>query len=403
MPEGFEVSDEKLWEATRSDDLDVRADALLSLAERFRFKEDFAEAKNLYAAARELFVELDSEALVARCTYNLGFCHYRLDEYEQAIVEMSKSLASGQEVNNSAAIAYSAGPLADSLSELGRIDEAIAAYQLSVEGFVEIEEHLLAAINSKALGDLHGQSGRTTQALECFIRSYNLFQQIGEAEGAARAKERMAAALIELGDFDQAIAHLRDALKVFEFIEEEERVAYTKYRIGCTLNLAERYDQAEAPLREASRWFRANKLWSKVARTEMNLCEALIFQNPKVENKEAKELLPRVLSFFESAGEHANLLSANSIEATRLLTIGKFPEAVEAWSQILVESINFGDDHYISLARLNLAEALAGDGLISQAKEQLSFVSRQSWNENKSAIDRYEAIQSRLQDINPLG
>lgn len=402
MPEGFEISDEKLWEATRSEDLDVRADALLALAERFRFREDYVEAKNLYAAARELFIELDKDALVMRCTYNLGYCHYRLDQYEETIVEMNKSLASGREVNNSASIAYSAGPLADSLSELGRIDEAIEAYELAVEGFVDIEENLLAAINCKSLGDLHGQSGRPTKALECFIRAYNLFQQAGEAEGAARSKDRMAAALIELGDFDQAIAHLRDALKVFEFIEEEERAAYTKYRIGCTYNLAEKYGQAEAPLREACKWFRANKLWSKVARTEMNLCESLIFQNPKVENYEAKELLPRVLSYFESAGEHANLLSANSIEATRLVKIEDFSKAIEAWSQILVESINLGDEHYISLARLNLAEALIGAGQHVAASEQLSFVSPQSWNENKSATDRYEAIQLRLQEANQL-
>ena len=394
MPEGFGVSDDDLWKATKSQDLDTRADALFELGERFRNRDDFAEAKNVFAAALDLYKSLDRLPEMVRSTYSLGFCQYRLDEYKEAVNNLSWSLKYAQELNDASAIAYSAGPLADSLSALGRAEEAIEAYDLAVDAFVEIEENFIAALNAKAVGDLHGQAGRPTRALECFIRSYNLFQLAGDAQGSARAKDRMAAALIDLGDYGQAISHLEGALNVFQFIEEEERTAYTKYRIGWTYNLAEQYDKAEAPLREAIAWFRKNELWSRAALAETQLCESLIFQDLKVENEEAKMLLPRIIDYFEFAGEQANVISATSLEASRLLHSGLFSQAVEAWSRLLVEAVNLGDSYYIGQVRLNLAEALVGDGQQSLAIEQLSLLPLDAWKENKPAMDRYQTIRS---------
>jgi tetratricopeptide (TPR) repeat protein len=397
MPEGFGVSDDDLWKATKSQDLDCRADALFELGERFRNRDDFAEAKNVFAASLDLYKSLDRLPEMVRSTYNLGFCQYRLDEYKEAVNNLSWSLKYAQELSDASAIAYSAGPLADSFSALGRSEEAIEAYDLAVDAFVEIEENFIAAINAKAVGDLHGQAGRPTRALECFIRSYNLFQLAGDAQGSARAKDRMAAALIDLGDYGQAISHLEGALNVFQFIEEEERTAYTKYRIGWTYNLAEQYDKAEAPLREAIAWFRKNELWSRAALAETQLCESLILQDLKVENEEAKMLLPRIIDYFEFAGEQANVISATSLEASRLLHAGLFSQAVEAWSRLLVEAINLGDPYYIGQVRLNLAEALVGDGQQSLAIEQLSLLPLDAWKENKPAMDRYQSIRSNAE------
>jgi tetratricopeptide (TPR) repeat protein len=394
MPEGFEMSDDDLWKATKSPDLDTRADALFELGERFRNRDDFAEAKNVFAAALDLYKSLDRLPEVVRSTYNLGFCLYQLDKYEEAINNLTWSLEYAKELNDASAIAYSAGPLADSLSALGRAEEEIEAYDLAIDAFVEIEENIIAALNAKAVGDLHGQAGRPSGALECFIRSYNLFQTAGDAQGSARAKDRIAAALIDLGDYEQAISHLAGAFNVFQFIEEEERCAYTKYRIVWTYNLAEQYDQAEAPLREAIAWFRQNELWSRAALAEMQLCESLIFQDLKVENEEVKKLLPRIIDYFEFAGEQANVIFATSLEASRLLQLGLFSQAVEAWYRLLVEASNLGDSFCIGQVRLNLAEALVGDGQKSLAIEQLSLLPLDAWKENKPAMDRYQTIRS---------
>ena len=120
MPEGFGVSDDDLWKATKSQDLDTRADALFELGERFRNRDDYAEAKNDFAAALDLYKSLDRLPEMVRSTYSLGFCQYRLDKYEDAINNLTWSLEYAKELNDASAIAYSAGPLADSLSALGR-------------------------------------------------------------------------------------------------------------------------------------------------------------------------------------------------------------------------------------------------------------------------------------------
>jgi hypothetical protein len=90
-----------------------------------------------------------------------------------------------------------------------------------------------------------------------------------------------------------------------------------------------------------------DELWSRAALAETQLCESLIFQDLKVENEELKMLLPRIIDYFEFAGEQANVISATSLEASRLLHSGLFSQAVEAWSRLLVEAINLGDSYYI--------------------------------------------------------
>jgi hypothetical protein len=126
----------------------------------------------------------------------------------------------------------------------------------------------------------------------------------------------------------------------------------------------------------------------------MQLCKSLIFQDLKVENEEVKKLLPRIIDYFEFAGEQANVIFATSLEASRLLQLGLFSQAVEAWYRLLVEASNLGDSFCIGQVRLNLAEALVGDGQKSLAIEQLSLLPLDAWKENKPAMDRYQTIRS---------
>ncbi len=388
-----EMPEEELWERSQSDELEDRADALLELAHRARNREDFQVAKSLFGSALDLFVELERDVDAGVATYSLGYCQYRLSEYEEAIESLKASLAKGQQINDSKAIAFSAGPLGDSYSAIGNTAQAITAYDLAVDTFVEIDEYTQAGITGLSLGELHGVEGRQTRALECFIRAFNVFQEGGDGYGSARAKDRMASALIELGDFDQALMHIKDALEIFTFMDKEERIAHMNYRLGWTLNIAGKYLQAEAPLRIAIALFRENQDFSRAGLAELQLAYSLIFRDLEADHSVAPGLLDRAAAYFDAAGEQVNVLVAHSITAERLMNEGSFFAAAELWRDILNRAISYEDGYSARSARASLVECLFQLGQNTEAKEILSEINAADWGENKPELDRIERIK----------
>lgn len=391
-----EVPDEELWTLSRSEDADVRADALLDLAHRARVRQDWKSAKSLYGSALNLFIELEKDSEIGRANYSYGYCLYRLGEYEEARDVLQTALDRGLTAHDPVVIAYSVGPLGDSLAALDRYEEAVAAYQLAVDAFEEAEEEAQAGINALSMGDLLGVMGEQTRALECFIRAFNLFQRDGDAFGGARAKDRMAAALIELGDYDQAIMHLRSALDVFEFLEVEDRIAYTKYRLGWTLNYAEKYLQSEKPLREAIAYFKSEEDYSRAALAECQLAMSLIYRDHEDAPEEAEAMLDRVAAYFDAAGEQVNVIVTESIVADRLMIAGLWQEAEALWRDLLARTIVYEDAKGSNTARLSLAECLLELGEVQQAEEVFEAVEPELWGENKPELERIEKVKTKL-------
>ena len=396
MPSHEEMPEEELWERSQSEDPAERADALMELAHRKRFAEDWGAAKNLYGSAMDLYDDLERLSDIGHAIYSLGFCQYRLSEYQDAVESLNRSLALGREINDSRVIAFSSGPLGDSYSALDKHEQAISAYELAVDAFEEIDDQVSAGINCLQLGELHGIASRQTKALECFIRAFNIFQVGGDAIGAARAKDRMASALIELGDYDQAILHIKDSLNTFEFTEQTGRTAHAHYRLGWTMNLASRYLQAEGPLQVAIAMFRAESEWSRVALAETQLAHSLILRDPDMESPEADKMLERLASYFEAAGELPNVLQVNSIKAEKLFNSGDYARSEALWRDILQQALVIDDAYLIRSARVNLAEVLIHIGLLSEAKEIMAEINEDDWGENIPEIDRLQRVRTQL-------
>lgn len=399
MTDFNELTTKELLEAIKSPDLEIRGDALYELGDRSRLNENWEEARSYFDAALQVYTDAKRTHEILRTSYALGFCMYRLQDYKAALNHLGYSLHHARQENNARTIGFSAAPMGDCHASLKRFDEAIEMYELAVGAFEEIEDSFQAGFNSLALGELYGQTGKQSKALECFVRAYNHFQTDGDANGAARAKDRMASALVDLGDFEQALHHLHDALKVFELIEEEERAAHTNYRISWTLNLAERHTEAEPYIRKAISFYRSNKHWSEAALAELQLCESLMLRDPAAENPEASQLLSRIIAYFESVGEQANVITSNALIAEKLTMQGSYKEATAAWNEILQESIGLYNPYFIRMARLNVAECLSLQGNFKEAAAELSKISP-DWGEDKLNSGRYESLKKTLsQDI----
>ena len=393
-----ESSDEELWAEANSEDPWLRADVLMQLGQRKIQQEDWSMAKGLFGSAADLCSELDREHDLNRAVYSMGYCQYRLGEADDAVTTLKQALKMSQDSANARSIAHSAGPLADSYSELGQDEEAITAHEIAVDAFYEIEEYYAAGINCLAMGELHGKNARQTRALECFIRAFNIFQTGGDAFGAARSKDRMAAALIELDDLPQALQHITDAMYTFEHMDSLERVAYSKYRRGKVLLLLGKYVQAVEPLRQAAKFYREANDWSSAALAEAQLAEAMLLMDPEAENEEAEHLLKRTLAYFESAGEVSYALVVQTIQADRLVVMGRVEAAIAMFKDVIARAIEHDDQEVVRGARTSLAEILFKAGHHYEAREVLDLVDAAEWGENNLELKRLESVKNLMLD-----
>ena len=396
------MTDDELWERTKSEDLDDRADSLQELGQRKINEENYSMAKSLFGSAADLFLELEQDLDLTRSIYSVGYCQYRLGEHADAVVTLEDALSRSQQLSESRSIAYSAGPLAECYTFLGEDDKAIANHELALDAFLEIEDPFSAGINCLAMGEIHGRLARQTRALQCFIRAYNIFQSSGDAVGAARSKDRMAAALIELGDLDQAIMHIRDALLTFEHMENPERVAYLQYRLGWTLVLNKKYYPAIPHLRSAAQFYRDGKDWSNAALVELQLANALRLMDPETPNPESEGILLRLAAYFESAGEVSNALAVESIKGEKLFEAGAFDAAATVFADIVTRAEEIDDSHIARQARASQVEALFKAGRMTEAKEVFAEIDSSEWGENNVELGRIEKLKKLMLDTMAL-
>lgn len=388
---------EKLWADVESNDLSARADALYELGDKAREEENWSDAKGFYSASLDLYTSLGKFQEASRANYSVGFCHYRAEEYSEAIVALSTALADAMAINRTVGIAYSAAPLADSFVELGRINEAMNAYKIAISAFAELDELFFAGVNSMALGELYGQSKDFDRALESFVQAYNFFQTAGDAVGSARAKDRMASALIELGDHKQAQKFLNDALTIFEKIDDAERVAFTKYRIGWTLNLRELYLKAQQPLRDAIRYFKSVNNLTLQSAAELQLCESLIFSNSETQSGEAINLANQLITYFEAVGEQTNQLIAKSLLASKNQAQGEYKKSLTAWNAILRAAKKLQYREIIEYSQVAVIECLVALGHLDKAKNQLQQLCNCSNYQDKSTEQRVTTIKQLIE------
>ncbi|SCX03400.1 tetratricopeptide repeat protein [Candidatus Aquiluna sp. UB-MaderosW2red] len=391
-----DLSDEELWDRSRSDDLFDRADSLMELGDRKLKAEDWALAKNLFGSSYDLYIQQDRNAEAGKANYSFGYCLYSLKEYVDALEALERSLAIGTEINDSRVIAFSAGPLGDTLAALERPDEAIEIYGLAIDTFAELEEFYSAGINSLSQGELYGVKGMKTSSLASFLRAYNIFQSAGDAFGAARAKDRMASALIELGDYEQALAHIKDALATFEFMEVEERIVHMNYRLGWTHVLAGNNAKARKPLKFAIRKLKEAKEFSGAALAELELITALHRLDDDDQVDELSRRTDRIRAYFEHAGELHNVCYVDLLTAEKFMGLKLHEAAAEIFRDVIERAAVIENRSLIRSSKASLAEALFLMGRHQEAKAVLDEIDSKDWGENQPELDKLEKVKNLM-------
>jgi tetratricopeptide (TPR) repeat protein len=385
-------SDADFHELAKSQDLEERGYALMELAHSARKSENWVAARDHYGSALDVYLALGDEAQVASARYSLGFTEVRLKQFGDAVINLSLALERARSFNDSQEIAYICGPLADSLSELGRIDEALEIYELARGAYADLGENGPTGYAELRIGDLLMQQAKPATAREVFEAAYNHFQTEGDGFSAAFARQHLADALIELGLIDDAVRHLHDSLAVFEFLEADERVADSYLRLGIANNKRSRHSIARSHLEVAIRSFRKSDDYVRAAIAEIQHSSAVIFEDLGGSHSAAFSRSERAKQYLIAAGEQEAALEATVIMARSDQLNQRFSSAAATWKVVVEKARQFGLRRLEQSALTNLAECYLELGAFENGRKLLKAVDASAWGESHSEPENYRRV-----------
>lgn len=195
-----------------------------------------AEAVAVVEAARDLYVEAEDPAEIARCDRNLGLLLLALD----------------------------------------RADEARSHYQAACSVYDSLLMATDAAGCRQAIAELTAADGDGLGAVALFDHAAGSFVEAGDLVRAGWCRFDAAAVLLELGAVDVAMAALDDARRLFR----EERAYLFVARVDCVraelARRAGRYDEALAMLDDARAVFESSGSDGEVDQCDDSRAEVLI-------------------------------------------------------------------------------------------------------------------------------
>jgi tetratricopeptide (TPR) repeat protein len=125
---------------------------------------------------------------------DIGYCHARLGDYQQALSYCERALAAIREVGERHWEAATWDSLGLIHHGLGNYQRAIACYQRSVDLWHELADRFNEADTLDSLGDVQHTAGDDEAAARTWARALRIFGEIDHPDGdRVRAKLRPAA------------------------------------------------------------------------------------------------------------------------------------------------------------------------------------------------------------------
>ncbi|MCB8965808.1 MAG: AAA family ATPase [Ardenticatenaceae bacterium] len=254
--EGKALAQKLITLAQAADDQMTQGNTHVALASFYIDQGDYQAAERAYNAALAIFRRIGARLHEARALANLGYTHWALRHYGQAIEMKEAALLIFRELDNQksillsylnlAALYYDVGQMAQGAAytaqglalaqqlalpnyslalSLGRAQALISQGMLAegaaildeIAPLAEVEEELHTRAGYwAARGMWLGENGRFAQAAAAFVQAADLFTQEGYTDFVTAMRSFQAFALWHMGEHEQALALSTQAMDTLE-------------------------------------------------------------------------------------------------------------------------------------------------------------------------------------------
>jgi tetratricopeptide (TPR) repeat protein len=182
---------------------------------------------------------------------NLGTCHWRLGDYQQAIDLYQQAVNIMRENGNRKGEAIDLGRLANCYADLGKTERAIQLYEqaLAIDREIGYRQGELTQLGD--LGNSYANLGQTQRAIELYQQALAIAREIGHRRGEAILLNNLGDCYAELGRTQRAVEQYEQALVIARETGYRYGEAITGGGFGLAYADLDRWDEAVEQLRRA--------------------------------------------------------------------------------------------------------------------------------------------------------
>ena len=257
--QGLSLLQEALGEARSAGLVVGQAEALLSAAEVWGGKGEFARMKEAAEQALATFEKALQLAeihgvkeQIASCLFDTGKLYSRLHgDNERALRTVGRAMALCEETGDIRSQAACLSTLGVFHNRMGNVTAALINQQRALAHYESMGDRYGQSVTLENIGSMEGLLGNYPRALSAYARALELTEAMGNPSGSAYILNDIGNAYEALGENERAVEHLQRSLAIRRECGERQKQAV------CLMNLVSPYlclgdlDQARLSLSEA--------------------------------------------------------------------------------------------------------------------------------------------------------
>lgn len=252
----------------------------------------------------------------------------------------------------------------DALMYLGRYEEALTVAADAEKVFLEAGATVRLATLQVNLGSLLFRMDRYREAAEAYARSLPIFQAAGDRDAVANIQFNLGTVHVSLLQFQHADNLFRTALPYFHAGGMRVLEAMTDYNLACLDHLRGHYADALQRLERAIAILGEDGDQGLLASCLLEQTD--LFLSLGMAERAARSA-GQASQRFEHLGMRYELAQSHSSRGVALALSGRAADALEVLARALSLFREEGNEHWIGLTRLHLAEIHRLAGRVREA------------------------------------
>ncbi|MEH0158421.1 tetratricopeptide repeat protein [Limibacter armeniacum] len=245
-----------------------KAEFYLNLTSNYSYINQYQKGKLLSLQAAEVFTRLGDKPQLAKAYYILGLIHNKINDLDDALNYLLKSLQIQEDLSPSINLAHAYNAIGGVYDLLEKDSKSFEYYQKALKQFKIYGNLKAQALAYNNLGLLMQRQGNIKDALDFMLQAQEIFESEQEVRLQTRLIPNIASLYIDLGEFEKAEHIYLKASKSLSQYEDPNTLAHINAGLGNLYMNMGKLEQAERLLRKAAPFlqpFNAMRVYSNLA------------------------------------------------------------------------------------------------------------------------------------------